>query len=176
MLPAKLLSNKEYVFTCCISCWLSSEKERKKESSSIFIRESKSCHSKTNKACIHAEVSHFRLLWASKLDCLMATRFIFINSIEKEGQTVSAQRTRKQQKGHKAASSAESFLNLMANVWLWEVNESGGDILEWLQQEIKNQNGVRCESREKSNICPFTFTRCDVAQFHFGFWHFGRLK
>lgn len=75
----------------------------------------------------------------------------------KEGHIVSVQRTIKQQKGHKAASSAGFFTNLMANVWILDVNESRGVILEWLQQEIKKQNGVRSDSVEKCWVWYLAF-------------------
>lgn len=60
-------------------------------------------------------------------------------------------------KGHKAASSAGFFVNQMANVWILDVNECRGDILEWLQQEIKKQNGVRSDSLYKCWVWYLAF-------------------
>lgn len=42
-------------------------------------------------------------------------------------------------------------------MWILDVNESRGDILEWLQQEIKKQNGVRAHWLEKCWVWYLAF-------------------
>lgn len=53
-------------------------------------------------------------------------------------------------------------------MWILEVNNSRGNVLEWLQQETKNQNGVRSDSGEKCWVWHLSFRfqqvwRCSVS-------------